>query len=85
MGRLSALTMKLKGGACTEGALAFYNPENELDDLIWIPRSQIMNLEEVVDSLPAGEWWTIEEEVNIEIPNWLVEEKGLDPYAEEVD
>lgn len=84
MTRLASVTLKLKGGACTVYAIAFFDPEESAEP-IWIPRSLIDNLDAVIDGLPAGSWWTIEEEVELHLPVWLVEEKGLDSYAEELD
>lgn len=79
------VTLRLQGGACTDMALAFQNPENISLDPIWIPKSKIANLEDVYDSLPDQIGWTTDETVSIHIPIWLVEEKGLDAIAEEID
>lgn len=83
MTSISSVELRLKGSACTDSALAFQDAD--MDEPIWIPRSQIQNLDELIDGLPAGSWWTINEEVEIHIPTWLVEEKGLDLIAEEIE
>lgn len=80
-----AITLNLRGAACTDSALAFDDPEDEYDEPIWLPRSQIQNLEDVLDEFPDGIGWTTQGRVEIEIPTWLAEKKGLDVYAEELD
>jgi hypothetical protein len=77
--------LRLIGGACTDMALAFQDPENYCNDPIWIPKSKIANLEDVYDSLPDQIGWSTDEVVCIHIPIWLVEDKGLDSIAEEID
>jgi len=81
----AVVELTLNGDACTDAALAFVDPDNLVNDPIWIPRSQIDNLDEVLDGLEDGLGWGVREVVEIKIPIWLVEEKGLDIYAEEVD
>jgi len=49
-------------------------------DVIWLPKSQIFNLEALLDAEP-----TYKEKVSVEIPEWLAIKKGLDPYCEEVE
>ncbi len=82
----ASVELTLNGDACTDEALAFINPEVEgWKSVIWVPRSQIRNLDDVLDGLEDGIRWGTREEVTIEIPIWLVEEQGLDNYAEEMD
>lgn len=79
------VSLKILGGACTDSALGFENPDNDELKPIWIPRSQIHNLEEVLErQLDDGLSYSVEEMVDIDIPTWLAEEKGLDIIAEEV-
>lgn len=80
-----AVELVLRGSMCTDASLGFENPEDRADDPIWLPRSQIQNLDEVLDGLEDGIGWTTREEVTIHIPHWLAENEGLDPYAEEID
>lgn len=85
MRKLASVELKLKGSACTDKALAFEDPEDLFGDPLWIPRSQITNLEEVLDSLPAGSLWTVEQNVTLHLPIWFVENASLDQYAEELE
>ena len=80
-----SIELTLFGDACTDAALAFLDPDEEDGTLMWIPRSQIHNLDRLLDGLPAGSLWGTKETVEIEIPQWLAEEKGLDIYAEETE
>lgn len=86
------IELVLIGRDCTDQALAFEHPEQEeLDpfndlDPIWIPRSQILNLDGLLEiQLEDGIRSDTYQEVEIEIPLWLAEEKELDMYAEELD
>ncbi len=85
MSSLAAISLNLKGSACTEQALAFDNPENALLEPVWIPRSQIRNMDHVLGEFPDGMGWGVQGMVEIELPTWLVEDKGLDAYAEECE
>lgn len=85
MSRIASVELRLKGHACTEKALAFDDPEDLFGDPMWIPRSQIRNLEEVLDSLPSGDLFTVKEKVTIHLSLWFVETRGLDAYAEELE
>ncbi len=81
-----SVELELYGPACTDSALAFVNPEDSLNDPIWIPRSRVENLEDIVQNQladPIG--WTTKEKVEVIMPTWLAEDKGLEVYAEELD
>ncbi|MCK5600720.1 hypothetical protein KAR91_02555 [Candidatus Pacearchaeota archaeon] len=82
-----SVELMLAGCACTDESLAFENPdEREMPTrYIWLPRSQIENLEEVMDSLPEGSLWPIRQQVELHVPQWLLEQKGIDGYAEEIE
>ena len=86
-GQVYSVELMLAGCACTDEALAFENPdEREMPTrYIWIARSKIENLEEVLDSLPEGSLWPIRQEVELHLPLWLIEKQGLDGYAEELE
>lgn len=80
-----SLELELRGDASTDSALAFVDPEDMLVDPIWIPRSQIFNLDRLLDGLDNGLTWSTKETVEIIIPQWLAEERGLDVYCEELE
>lgn len=76
--------LMLNGGACTDDAIAFVDLEEGYEP-IWIPRSLIRNLADMLDSLDEAIGWTTNDKVEIEIPTWVVESKGLDSIAEEIN
>ena len=85
MSRLASVELKLKGRACTEKSLAFDDPEDMFGKPMWIPKSQIRNLDSVMDSLPPGDLFLVNEKVTIHLSFWFVETRGLDAYAEELE
>ena len=85
MSKLASIELRLKGHACTEKALAFDDPEDLFGTPIWIPRSQIRNLDSVLDGLPERELFTLKEKVTLHLSIWFLEQKGLDAYAEELE
>lgn len=60
------------------GAIGFEIPEAL--DLIWIPRSQIRNHDEIIETDYVNG-----DKMDVEIPDWLAVNKGLDPFCEELD
>lgn len=58
--------------------MGFLPPESV--GIIWLPKSQIRNLEAILDADPR-----YRQKIEVEIPQWLAEIKGLDPYCEELE
>jgi hypothetical protein len=59
-------------------AMGFSHPEGP--GTIWLPHSQIRNLDAILDGDLDHH-----SKIEVEIPQWLVERKGLDPYCEELE
>lgn len=62
----------------TGKAMGFLPPEAV--GIIWLPHSQIRNLDAILDADPG-----YREKVEVEIPAWLSEKNSLDPYCEELE
>lgn len=93
-----SLELELRGHACTPEALAFTHPDydvdaapstaganQDVDEIFWLPRSQIKNLEDIIDrQLDEPITYALREEVEVHVPFWLAEEKQIEDYAEEM-
>ena len=82
---IQQVELKIKGACCTPEALGFEHPDSANKGILWVPRSQIQNLDELLDDIDNDSLWGVDEMVTVHLPVWLIEKEELDAYAEETE